>query len=436
MQCTRILALLAILLFAWSLVLDDMATLLVASLLLSALVGAVIIFEQKVREAVISVFVERVPERTQVRKGTTVQVTTSVTVTVPPGMTVTIQESLPSTLAIQDGITSVTAEQAAFPGTQKMTYRVTPLVHGEYPFSGIVLTLRDRFFETEMILSAPPFSGPSLLVQPTGLFESGPQRITAETREIEKMSVLSGFGIRALREYYAGDDMRKIDWKQTAKHDRIYVREYAGMMTLPPLIIIDLPGRKDTFSPADFEHMVAAVAGLCEYSVRTYQHVSILIISGPNIISFIEEEKDLLRCMTALRRWMHPVDRPVHLYRTSDRSDLRARIRTIDGLEPDETGDAVTKFLLHLRREYQAGLSEQRVLTFTGQIIRTIGQMTADEMYVFSLGCGDISHLRQLVRQARAMKVQVNLRVPSRKDPVWSGSSQTGFRVDSLEAFA
>jgi len=126
----------------------------------------------------------------------------------------------------------------------------------------------------------------------------------------------------------------------------------------------------------------------------------------------------------------------VHLYRTSDRSDLRSRVRAIENLGSEERDASGTEFLLRLKRHYQAGLSEQRVLTFTGQIIRTIGQVTADEMYVFSLGCGDISHLRQLVRQARAMKMHVHLRVPSRKESVWSASSTTGFRVDSLEAFA
>lgn len=435
-RCTRALALLAALLFVWAFVLDDMAVLSAASLLLCGLVGAFIVFDRKVRDAVASVAVGRVPERTQIRKGATVQVTTSVTIHVPPTMTVTVRESLPPTLAVQDGITSITVSPSAGPAVARMTYRVTPLVHGEFLFSGIELILQDTFFETEMVLSAQPFSGPSLAVQPTGLFEAGPQRITAETREIEKMSVLSGFGIRALREYYAGDDMRKIDWKQTAKHDKIFVREYAGMMTLPPLIIIDLPWRGDTFSPPDFERMVAAVAGLCEYSVRTYQYVSVLIISGPNILSFVNEEKDLLRCMTALRQWMHPVERPVHLYRTSDRSDLRGRVRAIENLASEEHKTPGTEFLLRLKRHYQAGLSEQRVLTFTGQIIRTIGQMTSDEMYVFSLGCGDISHLRQLVRQARAMKMRVHLRVPSRDEMDWAGSSQKGCRVDSLEAFA
>ncbi len=385
-RCTQGLSLLLLLLFSWAFVLDDMAVLLAAALLLCGLIGVYIHFDRRFREIVLSAGVERSLERTQVRKGATLQVVTNVTVRIPPGMEIAVRENLAPGIAVQDGITSFTAGPADAPVVQKMSYRITPVVHGEFAFPGIVLSAKDRFFETDITLSAGPFRGPSLFVQPTGLFEAGTRRITAETREIEKMGVLSGFGIRALREYYAGDDMRKIDWKQTAKYNKIFVREYTGMMNLPPLIIIDLPWRGDKVSESDFNRMVAAVAGLAEHAIKNFQFVSVLLISGPNILSFIAEEKDLERCMTTLRRWMHPVERINHLYRMADRSDLRGRIRTIDTILSGEPGPEDARFLALLRKNYQAGQQEQRMLAFTGQVIRTIGQITADEIYVFSLG--------------------------------------------------
>ena len=435
-RCTQGLSLLAILLFSWAFVLDDMAVLLAAALLLCGLIGMYIHFDRRFREIVLSAGVERSLERTQVRKGATLQVVTSVTVRVPPGMEITVRENLAPQIAVQDGITSFTAGPGTGTVVQKLTYRITPVVHGEFAFPGIVLSAKDRFFATDITLSSGPFSGPSLFVQPTGLFEAGSRRITAETREIEKMGVLSGFGIRALREYYAGDDMRKIDWKQTAKHNKIFVREYTGMMNLPPFLIVDLPWRGDQVSESDFNRMVAAVAGLAEHAIKNFQYVSVLLISGPNILSFMAEEKDLERCMTTLRRWMHPVERIHHLYRMSDRSDLRARIRAIDTILSEEPGPADARFLALLRKNYQAGQQEQRMLAFTGQFIRTIGQITADEIYVFSLGYGDTSHIRQLVRQARTMKILVHVRLPEQKEP---GSWETPIGklgADTVEAFA
>jgi len=417
-------------------VFDDPSVLLVGALLLCGLVGAYIYFDLKFRGVVASVRVERSLERTQVRKGATLQAVTNVTVDVPRGMKITIRENLPPNIAVQDGITSFTAGPAATPVVQKMIYRITPVVHGECHFPGIILSVRDLFFETDITLSARQFCGPTLIIQPTGLFESGSRRFVTETREIEKMAVLSGFGIRSLREYYAGDDLRKIDWKQTAKYNKIFVREYTGMTYLPPLVIIDLPWRGDAFSENDFNRMVATVAGLAEHSIKTYQYVSVLLISGPNIISFSAEEKDLERCMTLLRRWMHPVERTTHLYRMPDRSDLRTKIRVIDRILTDDQVSPNARFLTILRRNYQASLQEQQVLTFTAQVIRTISQITVDEIYIFTLGCGDTSHIRQVVRQARSMKIHVHARLPNGKDPGWWGSRTGNLGADTLEAFA
>jgi len=435
-RCARGLALLAILLFSSAFILDDMAVLLAAGMLLCGLAGGYFLFDRRFRATVASVEVQRSLERSLVRKGATLQVATTVTVTVPPRMQVMVQENLSPHVVVQDGVTSLSAEPAPSPVTQKMTYRITPVVHGEFQFPGISVSVRDAFFETGINLSAGRFCGPSLVVQPTGLFEPASKRITSETREIEKMSVLSGFGIRALREYYAGDDMRRIDWKQSAKHNKLFVREYTGVMNIPPLLIIDLPWRGDLFSGHDFERMVSAVAGLAEHSIKTYQYVAALLISGPNIIHFTGEEKDLQRCMTTLRKWMHPVERTVHVYRMPDRSELRAQIRLIEGRLLEEQDPPTERFLTRMRSRYQTGLQEQRMLSFTGQVIRTISPLTIDEIFLYSLGSGDLSHIRQIVRQAGTMKIRMHVRLPERKEPGWWGASAGRLGADTLEAFA
>jgi uncharacterized protein (DUF58 family) len=413
-----------------------MAVLLAAGMLLCGLVGGYFLFDRRFEATVASVEVQRSLERSLVRKGATLQVATTVTVTVPSRMQVMIHENLSPRIAVQDGVTSLSAEPAPSPVTQNMIYRITPVVHGEFQFPGISLSIRDAFFEDGINLSAERFCGPSLSVQPTGLFEPASRRITVETREIEKMSVLSGFGIRALREYYSGDDMRRIDWKLSAKHNKLLVREYTGLMSLPPLLIVDLPWRGDLFSGHDFERMVAAVAGLAEYSIKTYQYVPVLLISGPNILHFIGKERDLQHCMTTLRKWMHPVERTVHLYRMPDRSDLRAQIRMIEGRLSEEQDPPAARFLTLMRSHYQTGLQEQRMLTFTGQVIRTISPLTIDEVYLFSLGSGDLSHIRQIVRQAKTMKIRMHLQLPERKEPGWCGASAGRLGADTMEAFA
>lgn len=434
-RCTRGLAVLAVLLAAWAYIFDDLHVLLAAALLTSGIVLLYLRFDHRFRELASSVSVTRTADRLQVRKGATVQVSAGIRAEIPPGLDAAIRETPTPLAAVQDGTTSLAPGPG--PVREVLVYRLTPLVHGDFPFPGLILSAKDPFFEREMPLSSPRFCGPVLVVQPTGLFEAGTRRITAETREIEKMSVLSGFGIRALREYYAGDDMRKIDWKQTAKHDKLYVREYTGVLTLPPLIVIDLPWSGEPYSAEDFSRMVSSVAGLAEYAIRTSQYVSVLITSGPNIISFIAEEKDVERCMSSLRRWMHPAERVAHLYRMPDRADLRARIRALDLLLPPETPDTPgARYVTALRSRLQAGLQEQHPLTFTRQVVRTIGQLAIDELYLFSLATGDTSHLRQIARQARAMKVLVHLRVPDPVRMARQGPEGGRLGADTVEAFA
>lgn len=435
-QCAKSLSLLTLLVFAGAFILDDMAVLLAAGMLLCGLCGQYLLFDRRFRAIIRSVAVERSLSRSLVRRGTTLRVTTLITVTVPPPMQLAITERIPTNVAVQDGVTYVTAETAPSPQSFHLSYRITPVMYGEMHFSGISLLVHDLLFEENIDLSAERFCGPSLFVQPAGIFEPAAKRATTETREIEKMSVLSGLGIRAIREYYAGDDLRRIDWKLSAKHDKLFVREYTGVTSLPPLIIVDLPSRGAPYSPAEFDKMVTMVAGMVEYSIRMYQYVSVLLISGPNILHLMEDEKDLQHCISVLREWMHPVERTVHFYRTQDRSDLRSRVRFTE-TALDATPDAATlRFLGSLRGLYLSTLQNQRRYAFTGQLVRIMASCTTDEIFLFSLFSGDFSHIRTVAKQAKTAKLLVHIRMPESAGAQGRAAYQARLGADTVEAFA
>ena len=435
-RCAQGIVLLIVLLSSAALVLDGMPLLLAAGTLLAFLTCQYLVFDHRFRQAIGSVTVQRSLERTLVRKGATLHVTTMITLQVPPHLQAGVKEILPPGLEVQDGETAAVFDAAGSPQSRRLGYLVTAVVHGQMQFSGLSLFARDTFFKNSMHLTAAPFSGPLLLVQPVGLFEPSLKRISTESREVEKMSVLSGLGVRALREYYAGDDLRRIDWKLSAKHDKLFVREYTGMVSLPPLLIVDLPAKGAAFDPRDFETMVAAVAGMAEYSVRMYQHVSVLLISGANILHYAGGEKNLRRCMSMLREWMHPAGRTVNLYRTPDRRDLRSRIRTIEHLLAEQADPKTTRFLAALRTKSQAALQHQKTHVFTSQLVRTFSPLAMDEAYLYSLCEGDTSHLRQVIRQAKTMEFSVHLRVPK---AFWAFSETSGGNrliADTMEVFA
>ncbi|MDO9035563.1 MAG: DUF58 domain-containing protein [Methanoregula sp.] len=434
-RCAQGLCLVVILIISSAFILDKMAMLLAGGTLLAGLLGQYLLFDHRFKQIVTSLEVHRSLERTQVRKGTTLRIATTVSVTVPPHVIAKISEILPVHAALQDGEITVVAEPALSVQSYQINYRITPLVHGKMHFSGIALEVQNAFFSDQIDLSIDPFSGPDLIVQPVGLFDPASKRSTLETMEIEKMTAINGYGIRALREYYTGDDMRHIDWKVSAKFNKLFVREYTGLVNRPPLIIADLPWRDTPHSKEDLSRMVTAVAGMAEHTLRSYPFGTVLLISGPNILHIIREEKDLQQCMSALREWMHPVERTVHLYHLRDRADLRAKIRHLDNQDPQAGDGGISAFSLSMKKHYLSVLQHMKAPAFSGQIARTISSLEIDECYIFSTGCGDLSHIRQIVRMAKTMKIRIHLRMPDLRmytiDPAGSGH----ISADTVEAF-
>ncbi len=182
--------------------------------------------------------------------------------------------------------------------------------------------------------------------------------------------------------------------------------------------------------------MVAAVAGQVEHSTTKNHYSTVLLISGPNLLHVIVEEKDLQRSLSELREWMHPVERTAHFYRMTDRSDLRRRIRALE-IPSDRTPDpSLEKFLGSLKKQYLSSLEAQQTPAFNSQIARTFSTLTVDEVYLFSLFTGDASHLHQLIRQAKTMKLRVHVRVPKGLDLVSFPVSPGLLGADTVEVFA
>jgi Fe-S cluster assembly iron-binding protein IscA len=60
----------------------------------------------------------------------------------------------------------------------------------------------------------------------------------------------------------------------------------------------------------------------------------------------------------------------------------------------------------------------------------------ADEVYLFSLFSTDVSHLRQVIRQAKTLKLRVHVRTPGTVGLSTGPAFQSRLGADSVEAFA
>jgi len=146
-------------------------------------------------------------------------------------------------------------------------------------------------------------------------------------------------------------------------------------------------------------------------TLQSFQHISILFISGPNIIHLIREEKNPSHCLAELKEWMHPAERSVHFYRMPDRNDLRSMIRHCEDAGAQARDPRVQTALATLKERYSGILYCQRTPAFAGQVTRTLSQLLLNNAYLFTLGSGDTSHIRHVVRPLRTCQIQVTVRV-------------------------
>lgn len=410
-RCTQGICLIALLLLSGALALDDPALLFAGSTLVIAVLGQYLVFDKEIREIASSVHCQRALSRNMVRRGTSLLVTTRITLRGMSRIHGTIEELPPQKTLLMEGETMMTISPGSTEQTSQFRYRIIPLIHGNLPFSGITLTLRNLFFTETVHLSRKDETEPVLSVLPAGLFQTPSSDSLDGTRDNRKASILSTVDIHSLREYQPGDDLRHVDWKVSAKYNKLYIRKFSTPTSFPPLLIVDLPWCGAPYPEKAFGKMISEVTGMVTDTLQSFQHISILFISGPNIIHLIREEKNPAHCLAELKEWMHPVERAVHFYHMPDRNDLRTMIRHCTDAGTGAQDPRVRTVLELMKDRYTGILYCQRNPAFAGQITRTLSQLLLNNAYLFTLGCGDTSHIRHVVRPLRTCQIQVTVRI-------------------------
>jgi uncharacterized protein (DUF58 family) len=411
-RLTQGIAALAILLLATAIATEGEIVLFLGVSLLALVALRAALFDRACRVVTGSLQVERVLDRHLILELNTTRVATKVSLRVPPLVSVHMQEILPPGIFLYQGTLEADVTGTDEPGPREiaLSYEIMPRVHGTLKFPGIALRIGDRFFVREISLTVPGYGGTEILVQPSPAFESAKRRSEFGTREIERGAFITGLGIRGFRDYAAGDDLRQIDWKLSAKHEKLLIREYMGIMRLSPLLVIDLPDLGVPYDAHAFQRMVRGVAGAVEHSIRSNGHAAYLLISGENILTMVLEEKHLSVTLARLRDSLHPVSRPSHAYRALDRRDLRTKIRTLRAGEPGEGPEEIAAFRRALLRCYESNLGDPFLPHFYGQVARALSLFNRKEIIVFSLLEGDVSHIRAITTIADRMKARVSLR--------------------------
>jgi uncharacterized protein (DUF58 family) len=401
-RCTRAIIVAAAALVCTALLLDDPAFLLCGAALLAVPAVSGLVFYTKTRGVLSSVSVTRSVERAVIRQGASLGVEAAVHCRLPPGMQADIRELIPVDAEPE---TEVPALRVPPAGRVTITYRVIPRVHGTLRLPGVCIDLSDAFYETTADLTAPAYSGPEVQVQPVPYFERRTAPVGAGERETSRTGIFKSFGIRSLRYYVDGDDMRSVDWKLSAKHNKLIVREYSGSERHPALIVIDLPDHEGDPEGTAFVRLINHATGEVARVVQAQGVVSLMIVSGLNTIGVLMDEQKLQRAVSYVREQAHPRHRLYAAYRIPTRNDLRRLKLMVDRQEDREIPGDHQEYLHRLGKVVSRGILGYETPAFYLQCSRLIRRGMFGGVEVYSMLDGDLSHLKLLAAAARELRL-------------------------------
>jgi hypothetical protein len=169
------------------------------------------------------------------------------------------------------------------------------------------------------------------------------------------------------------------------------------------LYIVDLPDRSLPYDPAAFERLKEAAGGAMISDRSAEGRISLLVVSGPNLIMLLPMEHNLTRLSDTVST-LAPVERLHHLYRREDIATFQRRFYA-----SGTTDSPYTKTLATL---VPAFLKNRKLTSFEHQVARVLSSFPASELHIYSLALGDESHLRMITRQAVQRRLPVIFHVP------------------------
>jgi uncharacterized protein (DUF58 family) len=372
---------------------------------------------------------------TLVRQGIPLRVTLRIAISLPPDFSACVRDEIPGGMVVTNSKPEIRISGASARDLT-VVYTVTPLLHGSHVFPGIIITLQDRFFSDTFHLAIKQFSGPEIRVYPAGNYEPVLGLSEYGEQEIEQFRALSGFEIRGFRDFIHGDDTKSIDWKLTAKFDKYIVREYTGRAGSEFLLVADLPDSDDGDPGENFLDMIRALAGEIDQAMQRDHRVSLVFISGPNVIRTTQYEDNLDEVMRTVQNTANPVKRLRTYYRYRTTREIRGLVRDLSretAVIKNRSDEGI--YLNNLAKISNSIAETHGSLAFQGEIARILRMMPYKEITIFSVCSGDMSHIRFLIDEIHKVRGFAHLKVPGRMAQQTSLQQYLAWGTDSVQVF-
>lgn len=277
----------------------------------------------------------------------------------------------------------------------KAEYKIRMPIMGKSPFGGIKFKCRDLFAETDITINNA--SVPELNVYPSGIAatinkSSGTGFWTDD--EIDRIAIIQGTETRTFRPYQTGDNTKNIDWKMSARYDKLYIREKNDASGNYPMVIIDLPDAgTDVEITADF---LNAAEGVLE-NMRRLKNIPVVFISGADFIGVtLSESHNEINSYLAMAG---KVKRENYLYHLRHCGTLRSSADNIT----DRTmfAEKIKNIMNRTAGRYQSDF-EKISLNIAG------GMTEISSVTVVTAALGDISHLLHITSDCAAFNKKVS----------------------------
>lgn len=222
----------------------------------------------------------RVLDRDRLSVGTQAEVRMHVVNQGPALGLVEILDVLPPELVVVRGtnhvIVSLAAEEAL-----DLVYEVRPLLKGEYA----VGPLRTRSLDAlglgaeDAVVVAPSKVMVAPAMESLAHAQLGPRRTRPWFGHVPSRHIGAGSEFWGIREYVSGDDMRRINWKASARFDTLYSNEYQGERSGDVVIIVDARRESAIGTPTvnAVEIGVRAALGVAEHVLASKNRVGLIV---------------------------------------------------------------------------------------------------------------------------------------------------------------
>ena len=214
--------------------------------------------------------------------------TVAAELTLPPQTEATFEGATDGGVRTARGTTSTTVRWRLVP--QRWGRHVVGPVHLRVLAGGGCYVARLRL-EVEDIIVYPAAAALARSV--------APRELAAPLGEHPSRSAGSGVEFAGVRPYSHGDRRRDIDWRTSARHGGVFVRQYADERAFDLVLVLDTTVDAGPAGQSTLDLTVRAATGLAQTYLRSHDRVGVVTFGGP-------------------LHWLSPAAGPLQLYRVCE----------------------------------------------------------------------------------------------------------------------